>query len=682
MSKNIKSVPKKENAEVKSVRKEKNLQMTEPAAIIPEPADSIWSKLTKGFVPYIIITILGLGLYANTFHHEFALDDDIIICKNEYVLKGMGGMGDVMTKDVFDSYYKSMNLTAQLAGGRYRPFSVATYAIEQEFIGTLPDGLKVDSWDLNHNKIKDANEDVNKDGLWTDRDFKIKGTMLRHVNNVLLYILGVSMIYLFLSRFFFKENKLLALLTALIFLAHPLHSEVVANMKSRDEILSLMFIVLTLYFSFMYVEEKNRKNIIWACVCYFIALLSKEYGATLLLIVPLGLYVYYKQMKFSDIILLMGGLFVTFGIYYAMRSTVVLDIASSSVQDSELLNNPYLLADDSQASATKVFMNLKYFLLLLYPYAMSSDYSYNVIPYKDYTDISVILSILLLLGSVAGLFITIRNRSWLAFPIAFALAHLFLVNNMFFNIGATMGERLVYHTSLGTCMLMVYGCYYLFTKVLKMNGNLMVILLLPVIALYSYITIARNPAWKNDYTLTLTDVKTYPNSTMLNGNACNRLIEMSEFPVNAAVSSKYLDSAANYGRKALQLHPGYVTTYMNMGLIKFKQNDVDSASVYWDKVIQLFPTHPNVPQIRGTLLAGFSNKAGELVNSRRYNEALIELLKATKYTPENPKLNYDIGNLYMTLQNPAQAKQYYSTGLRYAPNDANLQNAMRAVGGL
>lgn len=682
MSKKNKQVQPSSPAIAKPVKNEPNIQVQESTLLIPEESDSIWSKLTKGWIPYVIITVLGIGLYANTFHHQFALDDDIIICKNEYVLKGISGMGDIMTKDVFDSYYKSMNLTAQLAGGRYRPFSVATYAVEQEFIGTLPDGLKQDSWDLNHNKIKDPNEDVTGEGMWTDRDFKVKGTMLRHVNNVLLYILGVGILFMFLSRFFFKENKLLALLTSLLFLAHPLHSEVVANMKSRDEILSLMFMVLTLYFSFMYVEAKNRRTIWLACISYFIALLSKEYGASLILIVPLGLWVYYKKMQLSEIFLLMAGLVVTFGIYYYIRSGVVLDIGSSSVQDSELLNNPYLLATDSQASATKVFMNLKYFILLMYPYVMSSDYSYNVIPYKDYSDLSVILSILLLIGSVLGLLYTIRKRSWLAFPIAFALVHLFLVNNMFFNIGATMGERLVYHSSLGTCMLMAFGVYYLFTRVLKMNGNLTALVILPLVLLYSIKTIARNPAWKNDYTLTMTDVQTYPNSILLNGNACNRLIEMSEFPKNEKLSIKYLDSASDYGRKALQLHPGYVTTYMNMGMIKFKLGDVDSAATYWDNVIRLFPTHPNVPQIRQTLLSGFSNRANDLLKKNNLNAAIQELLKAFKYTPDNPKLCLDIGNLFMMSQNPIKAKEYWSTGLRYAPGDQNLQNALRSVGGM
>ena len=101
MNKKIKTVtPRKESMENRSVRKERVEQQLDPQAIEQEPLESIWLKCTKGWIPYVIIAAMGFGLYANTFHHQFALDDDIIICKNEYVLKGIGGMGDIMTKDL------------------------------------------------------------------------------------------------------------------------------------------------------------------------------------------------------------------------------------------------------------------------------------------------------------------------------------------------------------------------------------------------------------------------------------------------------------------------------------------------------------------------------------------------------------------------------------------------------
>ena len=112
--------------------------------------------------------------------------------------------------------------------------------------------------------------------------------------------------------------------------------------------------------------------------------MSKEYGATLMLIVPLALYVYYKKVSILKYVPLMAGLGIAFAIYYGMRSTVV--IGSSDLQNSELLNNPFLFATEDERSATQLFINLKYFLLLLIPTPLSCDYSYNVIAFKEFTN--------------------------------------------------------------------------------------------------------------------------------------------------------------------------------------------------------------------------------------------------------------------------------------------------------
>ena len=56
-------------------------------------------------------------------------------------------------------------------------------------------------------------------------------------------------------------------------------------------------------------------------------------------------------------------------------------------------------------------------------------------------------------------------------------------------------------------------------------------------------------------------------------------------------------------------------------------------------------------------------------------------LKAYKYTPDDPKLNYDIGNYYMMLQNVAKAREFWTNGLRTSPSDPNLNNALRSIQG-
>ncbi|MBK7039738.1 MAG: hypothetical protein IPH46_04485 [Bacteroidetes bacterium] len=81
---------------------------------------------------------------------------------------------------------------------------------------------------------------------------------------------------------------------------------------------------------------------------------SKEYGATLLILVPLSLYLFTSKeqslspdsIDMKKYLPVFVGLIVTFGIYYFIRSGIV--IGKSNVQDTELMNNPYLLADETQ----------------------------------------------------------------------------------------------------------------------------------------------------------------------------------------------------------------------------------------------------------------------------------------------------------------------------------------------
>src|ERR1035437_4264305 len=88
----------------------------------------------------ILIAVIGFVFYFNSFFNEFALDDGIVIIKNEYVQQGLKGIPKILSKDAYDSFYRQMNAKDQLSGGRYRPLSIVTFAIEQEFIAAPPDG--------------------------------------------------------------------------------------------------------------------------------------------------------------------------------------------------------------------------------------------------------------------------------------------------------------------------------------------------------------------------------------------------------------------------------------------------------------------------------------------------------------------------------------------------------------
>ncbi|MCZ8283926.1 MAG: hypothetical protein O9353_00585, partial [Bacteroidia bacterium] len=219
-------------------------------------------------------------------------------------------------------------------------------------------------WDLNGNGKADINsEDINSDGVINEVDCQVKGASIRHGVNIITFIIGIMLFYLFLSTCIFSDYKDLAFLSALLFLMHPLHTEVIANVKSRDEIFSLIFISLTFFYSFKFTDYekylktpgffdntsaelkkiyfvlvvlvsgfmlylmrksgvsvmvpslgiagmiiyrsyltffKNQKYskaelLLWASFSFFLSLLSKEYAVTLLVLIPAGMYIFYKK---------------------------------------------------------------------------------------------------------------------------------------------------------------------------------------------------------------------------------------------------------------------------------------------------------------------------------------------------------------------------------------------------
>lgn len=662
------------------------------------PSPTAWyNKLCSGFIPYALLTLVTLILYSNTFQHQFALDDDIVICKNEHVLQGMQGIPSILSEDLFDSYYKQMNTKAQLGGGRYRPLSVATFALEQEFLGTLqtPDSISsiadstarrqaynafltdyfVKGWDKNKNGKEDAGEDINQDGLYNDKDTKLTGCTLRHINNALLYALACCVLFLFLRTVVFKETPLLALLSALLFAAHPIHTEVVANMKSRDEILSVLFMLLTLYTAHRYAAHRNIKFVLLSALCMLSALLSKEYGATLLALIPLSLYLFgdgIQLMKNKNLYL---GYAVVGVIYFLLRKSAVI-MGAAELQDDEVMNNPYKYATEIERWATQFYIVFKYFWLQIFPHPLISDYGYNSIPYKEFSDPLTLLGFVLLVGMGGLTVYMIRKKNWMAFALAFYLLNLLLVTNFIFNIGATMGERLVFHSSIGFCMILAYGLYWIGQR--AKNPGLALLLVLPILFGYSLKTISRNKAWKNDISLALTDVEVQTESVALNGNAASRNIDLSELPKNKSREKFFLQKSIGYGMKAIGKHPEFVNGYINLAIAHMKLQQFDSARIFCDNAFRIYPSHPQKALFysllgnKGDVGESLMKKAYELGEKKQWKEGKKLLQQAVQASPNNAQYWYDLGGFAYNDQDMALAKEAWSKAYQLNPTDTNI----------
>lgn len=122
--------------------KQEQQPVTVAPPFTPDPHIPFWLYNFK--IETVIVVILAFVFYFNTTRNSYALDDTLVIVQNEYVLEGFAGIPDILTKDCYDSYYKQINSSDQVPGGRYRPLSIVTFAIEQQFFGAIPKD-KVDS---------------------------------------------------------------------------------------------------------------------------------------------------------------------------------------------------------------------------------------------------------------------------------------------------------------------------------------------------------------------------------------------------------------------------------------------------------------------------------------------------------------------------------------------------------
>ena len=84
----------------------------------------------------LLLFFLAFLLYIKSVLNGYALDDYIVIPKNRFTQKGLAGIGDLLSKDTFAGMTED-NIMG-LSGGRYRPLSLVTFAIEHQFFGNAP----------------------------------------------------------------------------------------------------------------------------------------------------------------------------------------------------------------------------------------------------------------------------------------------------------------------------------------------------------------------------------------------------------------------------------------------------------------------------------------------------------------------------------------------------------------
>lgn len=490
----------------------------------------------------LLLLLAVFAFFTNSVFNGYALDDEFYTNgSNEITNKGIAGIPQMFKTRTFYNNDGS--------GYSYRPVTLTSFGIEHSIFGQRPH--------------------------------------VSHFINLLLYAITIVLLFRLLKKWLSEYSVWFVFFIVLLFAVHPLHAEVVANIKCRDELLALLFCVLSMHWIWRHYETGRWIYFLAYPVAFLAGMLSKFSILPYLFLIPLALW-FFTSLNFRRIALytlpLVGILVAT---YFIMKVL--------PTQHRELLmhENPFGSgqADFMGRVATGFYVLGRYVLIHIFPHPLSYYYGYDYIPLVDWSN-------LLALGSLAfhlwlGYYCLrhLRSKNVLVFAILFYLANLAMFSNIVRPAPGLMAERFAYSASLGFCMavvLLLFRASKTSTSSFSWTDGgwaRMVIVLLALV--FGIRTAVRNEDWENKMTLYSHDMEHLDESAKAN-------MLYAALVSKSALEHKHPDSlriARYHFRRTTEIYPEYATAWSNLGSAYYFEGLYDSSKFYFRKSIALNPNY-------------------------------------------------------------------------------------------
>lgn len=560
-----------------------------------------------------ICGLLAFALYANTLQYGYVVDDRMVIDKNKYTQEGISAFSKIVSTPYRAGFWDRQE-------GLYRPLSLLMFATEWNISPDTP--------------------------------------QLSHWVNVLLYSLTGMMLFVMLTLFFEGKNVALPFAATILFVAHPIHTEVVANIKSRDEILCFLFCIISLWAIVKYARLGKGIYLLWSGLAIFLAMLSKETAVTMVVIAPLTVYFFSTSSRRT--ILISAAPFIgAFLVYMLIRISVL--SGASNFEAIQLINNSLAAAgnDISTRLATALYVVGIYLRLLVFPHPLSFDYSYNSIPLVSFSNPQTLL-VLVIIGALSAIVVKgWKSKNPLTYSILFFAATLSLVSNIFFLIEATLGERFLYMPSLGFCIaITVLLAKVLGKKEIKSSPTLTDFLtsnksilgvLLVITLLYAIKAFTRNKDWTDDLTLVRKDVMTEPHSARIRYAYGSILVmEKGLNEVNTLEKQKLLENGMHQLQEAVKILPDYGDAWFNLGMA------YNELEMYSEALISLEKANEHSIDKEARLYIALGVAYGQ---NKQYDKAFDFLKKAIELDSASDDAYTNMGLFYSKMGNYEKSRE-------------------------
>jgi tetratricopeptide (TPR) repeat protein len=511
-----------------------------------------------------------------------------------------------------------------------------------------------------------------------------------HLVNVILHACVSVLVFVVFARV--TAMPLAAAIAGLLFAAHPVHTEAVASVVGRAELLAaagffcawLLFSIADTRTGAAVANEREtgsgaaapgraRARLLEAAavVVFFAALLAKENALALIPVLVVADVLGASSSEAHRRLRGHVARYVALGaaaVVFVVLRRLVLGPATGTIS---VLDNPIVELAPIPAIMTAIKVAGLYGWRLLVPWRLSADYSYRQIPPVDSALDPAFL------GAMAS-FVVVAVLVWRARraapAVALGLAMLALtfamVSNILFLIGTIMAERLIYLPSAGFCLAVGAllarvaagaSARYAVSKrepavasrspIAALATARLGIPLVLLVALYGARTWTRNAVWHDPVTFFSGMVADAPQSARSQREIGALFADLGKF-----------DAARAAFDRSLAIRPNDAATLYNLGNAFVQEGRFDDAIATYHRALEAKPD--------------FADALVNLGNAESlrgdHEAALTWMRRALALTPRSPSLRMNIANELFRLGSYPEARAEYEAALTLAPHSPDI----------
>jgi len=540
----------------------------------------------------LLLAVVAL-IYGNTLRNEFTMDDGIYVLRNPQVTQA--SVREFFTPNKFSNVF--------------RPVTFATLALNWRVGGARPFGF--------------------------------------HLFNLILHACVTWLLFLLLDEMLgaSPQAKIVAFAAALIFAVHPLHTEAVASISGRAELLAAGFLFAAWI---LHLDDQQ----IPALICFVLALLSKESAVVFLPLLLVGDYAIGKWKPISRYALFAGITLLYLGILWKVQGGRFGQVTIAQ------LDNPLAVIAPQWRILNALRVAWKYAELHFYPAKLSCDYSFNTIPmYMDWRHtLPALAAAMAAIG--AWIWAVWKRRTGLILAGGIYLGGFAVTANILMPTGTIMGERLAYLPSAGFCLLAALGWNWLRGR----QRTVAVAAAAAIIAAFGMRTMVRNLDWKDNMSLYAAGVRVSPGSAKMHGNLG------SEY--QAAVQ---WDLAASEYETALRINPDYPDVLAAYGLLEAWRGHDQAAGHMLERAYYM--SHRDNPNYDFMAV----NYAALLMQGNHLDGAMDVLNREIAESPSYARAWSNRAVIHYKQGQAAPARNDAEKALQLDPANTQAQNLLRAL---